>query len=298
LSVLVEAWLHPVLRAIHYALLLGLFGLTAFPLTGLRGVDRPRHWPGIAVMAMLAPLISAILMLLSIAAMMGQPVLALEGAVVEAMLTDTSIGWAFGIRMALLSVGAALVKRWPSAAAMLYAAALATLPWSGHAAAGEGTIGLAHRLNDAVHVLAAGLWIGAIGWFAVLTVKASRGALTPAPLLASMHRFAPIGIALVMTVAVTGMLNTQFIVGWDGWPVVLTTAYGQLLLVKIAMVGLMLFCATRHAAKVRAAQAQGNIRADGQAMISAIRTTLGIEFALGIGVVGVVAVLGMLSPMS
>lgn len=80
--------------------------------------------------AVLALLVSVMLMLTSIAAMMGQPLAALEGPTVEAMIFGTDVGWAFLLRMALLGVGLialSLRNRLSSAlpgAALCYAAVL------------------------------------------------------------------------------------------------------------------------------------------------------------------------------
>jgi copper resistance protein D len=253
-------------RAIHYLLLLGLFGSTLFALIGLRGVDRPAHWPGAALMAIAAPLVSALLMLVSIAAMMGQTLAMLEWSNIEAILVSTTMGWAFGVRMVLLVGGAVLLRRAPWAAAAAYGLALATLPWSGHAAAGEGLVGALHRLNDAVHLLAAGLWIGAIGWFALLTRQARRGKAPLEPLFDAMQRFAPLGVALVAIVSLTGLLNAELIFGLAQSGTVLSTTYGQLLVLKIALVGLMLLFAASHAARVR--------RLATPATLASVRTSL------------------------
>jgi copper resistance protein D len=104
-------------------------------------------------MVIAAPLVSAALMLVGIAAMMGQPVTALEWPTIEVMVISTSIGWAFLQRLGLLLAAALLLRFSPIAAALLFALVLVTLPWSGHAAASEGLLGLAHCLNDALHML-------------------------------------------------------------------------------------------------------------------------------------------------
>ena len=219
-----EDWLEPGLRFLHYALLLGLFGWTAFRVIGLRELNCQQWGNGFAVAmvgAVLAPLVSLVLMLTSIAAMMGQPLAALEGPMVEAMIFGTDLGWAFLFRAALLGGGliALLLRnRLASAlpiAALCYAAALITLAWSGHAAATEGGLGLFHRLNDGLHLLAAGLWLGAIGWFLHLVIKAHRRNENAQArnLLGVMHRFAPLGVTLVSVVAITGLINAQLIFG-------------------------------------------------------------------------------------
>lgn len=142
-----EIWLHPALRFAHYALLLGLFGLVAFRAIGLPA-SMARAASGNARLAVgaaiMAPAVTLALMLVGIAEMMGQPVSELERETIAAMVLQTSVGWAFLARLLVL-VTAALVllysarsPGWTPVVAVLYALALITLPWSGHAAAGGG----------------------------------------------------------------------------------------------------------------------------------------------------------------
>lgn len=305
-----EDWLEPGLRFLHYALLLGLFGWTAFRVIGLRALDwqhQPENWMAVAMMgAVLGPFVSIMLMLTSIAAMMGQPLAALEGPMVEAMIFGTDLGWAFLFRAALLGGGliALLLRnRLASAlpiAALCYAAALITLAWSGHAAATEGGLGLFHRLNDGLHLLAAGLWLGAIGWFLHLIIRAHRRVddAQARNLLGVMHRFAPLGVTLVSVVAITGLINAQLIFGITNSAAVLTTDYGILLAGKLVLLCGMLAFGAHNARIGRREASPNNSQAnDSPASLAALRRSLAGEFGLAVGVVGLVAVLGMMSPM-
>lgn len=299
------------LRFLHYAVLLGLFGATAYRLIGFRGpgwADIGRGRTGWVLAAIAAPLISTALQLSSIAAMMGTPIGDLDRAIVEAMLLGTSLGWAFLIRLALLLAGLiALLASRRGIAALCYAGALLTLGWSGHAAATEGALGLAHRLNNGVHLLAAGLWMGAIGWFWSLTRRARRPDVPfePAALLSVMHGFAPLGVVLVGAVALTGLINAQLIFGLANASQVLPEAYGILLALKVALVLAMMSFGAHNAmlGRKQAAQTPEQVhtaadRSDLAEVLDALRKSLVSEFALGIAVIGLVAVLGMLSPMA
>ncbi len=300
--------LHLLLRFAHYAVLLGLFGLTAFRSLGLRRLAIGSRIGGgghsATAFALLAPVLSAALMLVSIAAMMGQSLVSLDRNVIEAMIVSTSFGWAFLLRFALLlcAVSAMLARsraEWAwTVAALFYGGALLTLPWSGHAAATEGSIGLLHRSNGGLHLLSAGLWLGAIGWFTGLVVQAHRGTgcFAPEVLLAAMHRFKPLGIALVAIVALTGIINADLVYGLSNSADVVRTTYGQLLIAKIALVGVMLLCAARHSATIRNRLEGEDIVGPGE-MLVALRTSLTVEALIAVAVLAIVAILGMSSPM-
>jgi putative copper resistance protein D len=293
----VEEWLHPALRALHYAVLLGLFGMTAFPAACLRGLGGTPPANGMTTTAVAAPLVSAALALAGFSAMMGQPLAEMGWPVIWALLEATSIGWAFMWRSAMLVAALVFIRARPCVAAALYAAALMTLPWSGHAAASEGLPGLVHRLNDGVHLLAAGLWLGAIAWFVILTARVQSNPQAAAPLLAAMHGFAPVGVALVGIVAVTGVVNAHMIFGLTDTSAVLETTYGQLLAAKVLFVGLMLLAASRHAARARRSVLRRAGAGDAAAILTAARRTLTIELLFALAVISTVAALGLLSPM-
>lgn len=299
-----------VLRFAHYVLLLGLFGWSAFWLIGLRNLtwlSERRPHRGFIVAAIAAPIVSSALMLASIAAMMGTPVTALDWPMTEAMVLGTTMGTAFMARSVLLlsGLGALVVGRRSRAgfvlAAACYAGALLTLGWSGHAAATEGNLGLFHRLNNGVHLLAAGMWLGAISWFLYLTAAAHRRPDDgqDRDLLGAMHRFAPTGVALVGVVAISGIINSQMIFGLENSGDVLTTGYGILLAIKVALVGMMVVFGAhnarigrRHHAKAADMKSLGSNLA-----MSRLRRSLAFELGFASITIGTVAVLGMMSPM-
>ncbi len=301
-------WFQPALRFVHYALLLGLFGWAGFRVVGLSAANWVSERSGrttAIVAATLAPVVATVLMLASIAAMMGQPIAALDWPMIEAMTLSTDMGWAFMARTVLLIAGfvAVFVGRGSaglSIAALCFAAALLTLSWSGHAAATDGALGLVHRLCNGIHLLAAGLWLGAIGWFLHLSIIAHRepGRVAALPLLAVMHRFAPLGVALVATVSATGLLNAQLIFGLENSAATLTTSYGLLLAAKIALFGGMLAFGAHNAWVSRRSVGTNMGAEQSQAeTLASLRHSLAFELALGTVVIGLVTILGMLSPM-
>ncbi|MCL6250459.1 copper homeostasis membrane protein CopD [Altererythrobacter sp. KTW20L] len=303
-------WLHLLLRFLHYVVLIGLFGLIAYRVTGFRKFDVRDASGTIAALAVtgatLAPVLSAALFLVSIGGMMGQSPWKLDAATIEAMVLSTEMGWAFLARLAFLLAALAIIVVWTKfrrglgLAAIFYALALLTLGWTGHAAATEGPLGHIHRINNWAHLLAGGLWIGAVVWFLVLTVKAHRDpqCFAPQPLLERLHRFAPWGVSLVATVALTGLINVHLIFGLDATLKTLETEYGRLLLVKVLFVGAMLGCGARNAAISRRRHKSGHpsIGSD-PAALTALRGSLAIELLLAAAVIAFVAAIGINSPM-
>ena len=299
----------PGLRFAHYGALLCLFGWTAFrslKLRHLEWVSQDEGRAALTLVAVSAPLSSIALMLVSIAAMMGAPIASLDWPMIEAMIIGTEMGMAFLIRLALLIAGLCAIlasragREATLIAAMCFAGALLTLGWSGHAAATEAGLGLFHRLNNGVHLLATSLWLSAICWFLMLTVKAHRQPdLIPAlPLLRVMHGFAPLGVGLVAAAALTGVINAQLIFGLENSVAVLTTPYGILLIAKVLLVGIMLALGA-HNASIGRREVLDQRRESAEPLnaVSRLRRSLGGELLLAGGVIGLVAVLGMMSPM-
>ncbi len=299
----------PGLRFAHYGALLCLFGWTAFrslKLRHLEWVSQDEGRAALTLVAVSAPLSSIALMLVSIAAMMGAPIASLDWPMIEAMIIGTEMGMAFLIRLALLIAGLCAIlasragREATLIAAMCFAGALLTLGWSGHAAATEAGLGLFHRLNNGVHLLATSLWLSAICWFLMLTVKAHRQPdLIPAlPLLRVMHGFAPLGVGLVAAAALTGVINAQLIFGLENSVAVLTTPYGFLLIAKVVLVGAMLAFGAQNARIGRQAALDGESeRMEPSITLSRLRRSLAGELMLAFVVIGLVAVLGMMSPM-
>ena len=296
-------FVYPLLRFAHYALLLSLFGIIAFRCFGLRRVmhHRPRQiGRGAAFGTFAAFLVSIALMWVGVAAMMAQPIAQVEWGTVQAIIFTTDMGWAFLARTGALMAAAVICTLFARAkhahvfAAALLGLALASLAYSGHAAASEGLWGIIHRLNDAMHLLAGGLWLGAIGWFLHLTISAHRQHNVRAgPLLADMHRFAPLGAFLVALVAVTGAINAQLIFGIQNSVAVVQTNYGWLLSLKVLLVCLMLVFGARNAWIGRKHILSSNERTN----LAKLRVSLGAELVMAVLVIGLMAFIGMMSPM-
>jgi copper resistance protein D len=104
-----------------------------------------------------------------------------------------------------------------------------------------------------------------------------------------VSRFSMLGIVAVATLVLSGAINAWIIVGT--WQVLLATAYGKLLLVKIAVVVVMVAFAG-----VNRLRLTPQLAATAAASLQLARNS-GIEFALGLAVFAIVGALGLQHPM-
>jgi putative copper resistance protein D len=283
-------------RTLHFAAACLLFGAPAFFLYAAPDASGRRlDWPRALVIgaALLAAVSGVVWVGRQAAAMSGDPADALRPAAVLAMLTDTSLGRIWIERLALLAlmlvfglVLPALRRRllW-GAMSGLGGAALALLAWTGHGGADEGAGGAIHAAADVVHLLAAGLWLGALPPLLVLAfgpaARAARG----------LAAFSGVGPGAVAVLIASGLVNAWFLVGPGALPHLLASSYDRLLTAKLAVFAAMLGLAALNRLKLT-----GAIERQGAAALPALRASLLVETLLGLAVLALVAVLGVEAP--
>jgi putative copper resistance protein D len=225
------------------------------------------------------------------AAMIGESwQLAVDRSTLSALLCDTAIGKAWLVRLALsLLLTAALP--WRSASIVRLALSgflLASLALTGHANMDEGTRGVLHILNDALHVLAGGAWLGSL-----LALPGCLARLREPSFCAeartALRRFSSAGHLAVALVIATGIVNTVLVL--QRWPTDFTSSYQMLLVTKIVFVAGM----TGLALMNRYIFVPRTLTQRDRAIIQ-IRSGTYAELALGAGVLAFVAVLGILDP--
>src|SRR5262245_37808087 len=183
------------IRWVHLIASVGLVGLVTMTLLAGRS-DRPtaRAWEArvwrLAGWLLVAFVLSGLALLAAQTAVAaGHAGAALQPAAWRRLLLETQFGTVWLIRHAvvLLLAGLLLLREterapldwaaWRVQALVLAAAAAAAMAWAGHAAAVD-TAALAAPLLDALHVLAAGVWLGALLPLALLlrAAAAARGA--------------------------------------------------------------------------------------------------------------------------
>jgi len=149
------------------------------------------------------------------------------------------------------------------------------------------TWGTVQRINDAVHLLTAGAWIGGLLGF-IGALRAYRDEELRREAARAMARFSFLGRFVVAAIVATGAANIALVSGRP--PIPPATPYRLLLCVKLALVAVMIalaatnrfFLAPRLAVRGKAA--------------AYLRATAAAEVALGTAVVALVAVFALLDP--
>jgi len=182
--------------------------------------------------------------------------------------------------------------------AVLGAIATATLAWMGHGAATEGQLGRLHLASDALHALAAAIWIGALaGFFGLLAASPPSNPATSQALHRALHRFSGSGSVLVAVLVLTGLVNSWILVGIDHLSGLWTAPYGQLLSLKLALFVAMLGLAAVN--RFRHTPALGRVLVGAGSpdrALRALRRSVALEAALGLAVLALVASFGTMPP--
>lgn len=182
---------------------------------------------------------------------------------------------------------------------VLGAVITASLAWMGHGAATQGAGGPVHLTADILHALAAGVWIGALVVFFALLRPTPRNAGNHDAAHRALHGFSGVGSGLVAVLVGTGLVNSWFLVGPARISGLWTTPYGQLLLLKLLLfTGMLGLAAANRFLLTPALGAALENNETRQLALTALRRSLVVETTLAFLVLGVIAWLGMLAPVS
>ena len=216
---------------------------------------------------------------------------AVEPSAIGAVLTDTAFGHAWALHLALAAALAVVVAASPrdgwAATSLVSAALLASLGLVGHAAMQTGAEGVLHRANHAVHLIAAGAWIGGLVPFAMCLRAYERDDLRRDAVQA-MAGFSFWGQLIVATIVLTGVVNIALTSHHPPIPPV--TPYRALLVAKLVVVVIMILLALFNRF-VLAPRLKTSANA-----LTTLRTTSAAEVALGCIVIALVSAFALLDP--
>jgi putative copper resistance protein D len=172
---------------------------------------------------------------------------------------------------------------------------LASIALTGNSGSNEGPLAFQHRFSDAVHLVASGVWIGALVVFSRLVTMSARQDHDDE--IRATHdalaRFAGVGTLAVGVLTLSGMTNPGL------FRSSLDSAYGQLLIAKLCVFAAMLALAGANRFWLTPRlSATLNGRGQLKAAVNALRASILIETALGVIVLAMVAWLGVLTPPS
>lgn len=296
------------IRFALYANLMALFGLPMFALYTPPPVSSVVAIPKrmLAVLAVSAVLLSVASIVVMTATMSGVAVTEVSRLSIAVMVFETPMGTAWLVRIVALAATFVLIMSNPARGSLSHfslvivsAVALASLAWTGHGAAGEGTAGLVQLVADIVHLIAAGAWFGAL-----LALSAAIGRTMARDTLdhivvaqRTLESFALAGSIMVALLIVTGLVNGWVLVGAAHVFTLAGSLYGRLLLWKLALFSAMLSLAATNRFRLAPELAHvADIDNVPRAVIEKLRLSIALETIFAVAIFASVAWLGTLAP--
>ena len=299
-------------RLMQYAGACVLFGTPLFFLYGtrfqieVRVVDRWAWERRVLGIAALVALIGALTWIMAETFQLrGDETDTIGPYAVWTVLSQTRFGLACLIRIVLLmlSLAACIAIRCPNLLCrveiFLGVAITSSFAWTGHGATQIGKTAGMHLAADLFHLLAAATWIGALLPLTVLAFRARRSGVIAdgAALRQGLHAFSAIGLWVVAALALSGVLNSIFLLDLAHWRDVPSSLYGKVLLAKLVLFGAMLALAALNRFRMTPALDRAFERPSSHASaVHAARLALSMESLLAVLLLGAVSVLGTLAP--
>jgi len=293
-------------RWLHFTTEMVLFGTLLFPLySGIEGSSRhvvresPRLPTILAAAGMLVLLTATAWLALEAGEMGDGPADMVNPAAILAVLTGTTFGHVWQVHLALAVVLAAVVAKAPlggrrhGAALVLVALLLASQAWVGHAVMERGAVRAVHIMSQIIHLAAGGMWLGGLVPLGY-TLRRANGKDADQWSGLSIHavqRFSMIGLAAVVMLLASGLVNSWFLVG--SWRALATTLYGRVLLAKLCLFLIMLGIAAYNRL---ALLPQLDSDLDRRHSLSALYRAVTAEQVFGVAILGISSILGTLSP--
>jgi putative copper resistance protein D len=217
----------------------------------------------------------------------------------QAVLFETEFGRVWQLRLGLIAVALALVAsglaRDEARRARMFilwlfsVVLLVSLAWISHAAAARvQPLGL---FGDALHLFAAGGWIGGLAPLAIFLTRARVSFSLGEKVALVLERFSTLSLCCVSVLIVSGISNSWFLVG--SIHALFTTPYGWLLLVKLALFGTLVGFGARNRLTIKMKLLRAQTSSD---LLPQLRRNVICEAFLGAAVVAIVACLGVTPP--
>ena len=300
-----------VARAVHIAASILIAGSFTFDVIALGFVRRPvstdlhdveTRLVRLAVWTLVTALVSAVLWCwLEVVSMTGLSFVdSFSAGTWKTVLFETVFGHVWQFRLGVIAAALVLaisalagnaVPRRPAILALwlLSVVLLVSLAWISHAAAARvQPIGL---IGDALHLCAAGGWLGGLVPLAIFLARAGVSPPIAKIIPLVIGRFSTLSLCCVSVLIASGVSNSWLLVG--SIHALVTTRYGCLLLFKLALFGLLVGFGARNRLAIKASASTAQIRSG---FLQQLRRNVISEICLGAAVVAIVACLGVTPP--
>jgi putative copper resistance protein D len=274
-------------RFLHFIVVLMLFGAWVFRpwlSSGETALDqrlaRTSRW-----LTVLALASGVCWLLLITASMAGAWDATFDPPTLNLVLGSTFFGqvwrWHLLINMVLLALLLTPLRTSLVLRLILSGLLVATLAPVGHGAMLDGTAGHLLILNQLIHLICVGAWLGGL-MLLVMILREPAGH----SIRVMLRRFSGVGYGLVAGLLITGLINVRVLTG-AFWPTPLFTGFALILLIKAVLVAAMLGLALFNRLRID----------DCEQRLATLRASVMFEWLLGLGAVAAVSLLGTLPPM-
>lgn len=212
-------------------------------------------------------------------------------------LTETRIGNIFILRFIVLFAYIALLafvspsRLRSRLQVVLGGTLLGSFAWTGHGAGNQ-----VHATAVFIHLIAAGVWGGALVALSSLLARAHRDDALIEPTVRGLRSFSNIGVGMVAVLIASGAVNALFAFGLPDVSLVLESTYAQTLLLKLALLVAMLALACLNRYRLSPLLEQDMRKGDSALALKYLRGSVFTETALAVLVLGLAASLASMEP--
>lgn len=288
-------------RWVQFAAAMLLCGVPAFVLYGLtpEAAEAEKDWVRrTLIVAIVLGLLGAIIgLMIQSAEMTGDFSGAIDSSTLWAVLSETFFGSVWSVRLGLVLLLGVAILWLPDRAYRMPILALGgvavagSLAWLGHGGEGGAGLGEIHRVADVAHVLAAGVWIGALVFLGRMMRREDRNALH------ALQKFSGVGSIVVGAILLTGIVNAWALIAPTPIERAITSAYGVALGLKVVLFVLMLALAGLNRF-VLTPRFSNDLGSDVKTAVVSLRRSIYVETLLAALVIAAVAALGVMEPPS
>lgn len=275
-------------RFLHFTVVLMLFGAWVFRPLLVNGdaghldqrLTKTSRW-----LAVVALVTGVSWLLLITASMAGSWDAAFDPSTLRLVLGNTFFGQVWRWHLLLNALLVALLMT-PLRANLplrigLASLLLATLAPVGHGAMLDGLDGQLLILNQIIHLTCVGAWLGGLMLLVMILRQPAEHSIK-----ATLQRFSGVGYVLVAGLVMTGLINVRVLTG-QFWPTPLLSGFALILLIKVVLVAAMLGLALFNRLRIKHCEQR----------LPTLKTSVIMEWFLGIGAVAAVSLLGTMPPM-